>query len=175
MHPDETSAAYGLFTITYAYLGQQLAGAVFYLRRRNEPKLQFPQVMKRSAEQLIDALLAELGEIETTAFGREVEREIDALRRICSEFRAVKDWRDQRIHARVQIDDSGIALFDWRTRKQLPMTAEECYEFRKRAIALAVGLDMHVGRMLDEAEIRAKIDELISTALEQTPDEQTLN
>jgi hypothetical protein len=172
MQPDQTAAAYGLFQVAYGYLTQQLAGAVFYLRRRNEPKLQFPQVFKKTPEQLLDALRSELARIEENVQreGRHAEPEIDELRQVCLEVELLKNWRDARVHSRVQIDDTGIAIFDWRTRRQLTMSEQECTERRECALSLALRLDMYAGQILREAQVRAKIDELISAALDESSD-----
>ena len=46
MKLDDNAAAFGLFQLAFANLTQQLAMAVFYLRRINEPDLRFEQVFK---------------------------------------------------------------------------------------------------------------------------------
>lgn len=145
MHRDPIAAAWGLFQVRFAFLVQELATAVFYLRRRREPKLQFGQIFKKSLEQLLAALTCELKYITDEGHTPVEIDEIGALR---PEIERLKDWRDPRVHARVSFEQ-GIALYDWRTRKQLEMSAPECDKRSDLAVTLAVRLDGGVRSLLN--------------------------
>lgn len=133
MQPDPTAAAWGLFQVRFAFLIQELATAVYYLRRRREPKIQFGQIFKKTPDQLLTALEDELDQIAD-----EGHAEIPELREaVCPEIRKIKGWRDPRIHARVDLEN-GITLYDWKTRKQLRMTAPECCEMSDLAFSVAL-------------------------------------
>ena len=142
---DPTTAAWGLFQVRFAFLVQELATAVFYLRRRREPKIQFGQIFKKSPDQLLAALAAELHYITNEGHTAPEIEEIGVLRH---EIAKLKDWRDPRIHARVDFGQ-GIALYDWRTRKQLEMTAAECDKRSDLAIGVAVRLAGGVRSLLN--------------------------
>jgi hypothetical protein len=113
---------------------QELATAISYLRRRREPKLQFGQVFKKSLVQLLEAFESELSKVEEEGHNT---IEVADLREAIPAINGLKDWRDPRIHARVSVEN-GIALFDWKTRKQLAMTAVECERKCNEAVSLAI-------------------------------------
>jgi len=142
--------------VRFAYLVQELAAAVYYLRRRREPKVQFGQIFKKTADQLLTALEDELGQIADAK-----SSEIPELREaVCPEIRRIKDWRDPRIHARVELEN-GIALYDWRTRKQLSMTHRECTEMCDLACSMALRVGGLVGSLLKDL----KADETLVSEL----------
>jgi hypothetical protein len=158
LQPDPTSAAWGLFQVRFAFLVQELATAVFYLRRRREPKIQFGQIFRKSTEQLLAALACELNHV--TAEG-DTAAEIAELRALCPEIEKLKGWRDPRIHARVDFEQ-GITLYDWRTRRQLEMTAPECDKKSDVAVSVAVRLAGGVRSLLNYL----KADETLVSELE---------
>lgn len=169
LNHDNTAAAWGLFQVRFAFLVQELASAVFYLRRRREPTLQFAQVFKKSLDQLIDALSDEFDFI--VAQGHALI-EIDETRAITiPQIRALKDWRDPRIHARVTFE-GGIALYNWRTGKQLDMTAHECDKKCDLAISLAVQVAGSVRSMLTHLKADETLVSEIRTLLD-SPDPLT--
>lgn len=142
---DPTSAAWGLFQVRFAFLVQELATAVFYLRRRREPRIQFGQIFRKSPDQLLAALAYELNHV--TGEGHTAP-EIEEIRALGPEIEELKGWRDPRIHARVDFEQ-GIALYDWRTRKQLEMTALECDKRSDLAVSVAVRLAGGVRSLLN--------------------------
>jgi hypothetical protein len=105
-----------------------------YLRRRRQPRIQFGQIFKKSAEQLLAALAYELNHIKAEGH---TAAEIEDLRALCLEIEKLKGWRDPRIHARVDFE-KGHAMLDWRTRKELEMTALECTRKSDLAASVAV-------------------------------------
>ena len=136
LRSDPISSAWGLFQVRYAFLVQELATAVFYLRRRREPKIQFTQIFKKE------------------------------IRALCPEIRSLKNWRDPRIHARVEFSEHGIALYDWKTRKQLEMNAPDCNSKCDLAVSLALRLAGIVRSLLHDL----KADENLVSAIKFLPD-----
>jgi len=167
MRSDPTAAEWGLFQVSYAFLVQELAAAVFYLRRRREPKIQFGQVFKKSPDQLLGALELELGQID-----RESYREIPELREsVCPEIKKLKEWRDPRIHARVDLEH-GISLYDWKTRRRLEMTAPECREKSDLALSLALRIRGLVHFLLTDLEADETLVSELAILLD-SPDAQS--
>jgi hypothetical protein len=142
---DPISAAWGLFQVRFAFLVQELATSVFYLRRRREPRVQFGQIFKKSVNELIVALTDELNRITAEGYVSSEIKEVEAL---CPEIKKLTGWRDARIHARVSFEN-GIALYDWRTRKQLGMTTRECDRRSDLAISIAATLAGGVRSLLN--------------------------
>ena len=130
---------------------QEIAIAVFRLRERTKQKLQFPQIMTKTPSYLLKALEGELNNIagQDKRFAVEMEQEehprpeIQELLWLCPKIEELKKWRDPRIHSRVELEPS-IALFDWKTRIQLDMTAVECSEKSDLAVNLAMKIRFEV-------------------------------
>ena len=122
MREDPTAAAWGLFQVRFAFLVQELASAVYLLRRRRDPKTQFAQIFQKTPGQSVKALALELNQIAGEEY-TEVPELRDA---VCSEIKKLKDWRDRRIHARVELEN-GIALYDWKIVTALHEKHESCH------------------------------------------------
>ena len=157
MNLDEAAAAFGLFHLAFASLTQQLAAAVFYIRRIREPNLQFEDVFNRKFSKLREDLKDELSQSD----GRSsTDRERQCLERLCAEMGDLATWRNARGHPRVQIDDNGITIYDWRTRKELNINRDKCVKKINEALYLTAMLDQSVGGLLRELDEDRTIDQI---------------
>src|SRR4051812_25489948 len=119
MNVDENAAAYGSFVVHFTWLTDRLAAAVFYLQVRTNPSLCFRKV-------IIDGFGP-----NHQKFKNELQKFPDSLHKqmglqVCTEMRELADWRNERIHARIDFDPAAktLALYSWRTRLRLPMNSE---------------------------------------------------
>ncbi len=102
MKLDENAAAFGLFQLSFANLVQRFAVAVFFIQRINQPNLKFEDVFRRKFSRLREELKKELKQFD----GRLHDMELQELRRVCAKAGDLAAWRNQRAHARVQIDEN---------------------------------------------------------------------
>jgi seryl-tRNA(Sec) selenium transferase len=92
--------------------------------------------------------------------------ELSALRRIASEADALRKWRNQRIHARVEfIEGTSVLLDD--TGRQLPITYDECERQIQVTIRLAVELQTYAVSLVKQAESDARLLEIIQRDLRE--------
>src|ERR1700693_331807 len=99
MNLDQNAAAFGVFHLTFANLTQHLAAALFYIRQLREPDLKFEDVFKLKFSRLLKEFEKELKQLD----GGSHDMELQALRPVCERIKALGDWRNARIHPRVQI------------------------------------------------------------------------
>jgi hypothetical protein len=145
MKLDETTAAFGMFHLAFANLTQQLASAVFLIRRIKEPNLKFQKVFRIEFSNLCKALMAELNQFD----GRQaIDMDVKYVRHFCSKARDLSEWRNERVHARVQIDEGVITIYNSRTCKQLSLNCDECLAKIAEAIGFALALDQNVASLL---------------------------
>ena len=159
MKLDENAAAFGLFQLAFANLSQQLAMAVFYLRRINEPDLKFENVFKMEFSRLREALLGQLRQCDNQQC---LDMDLQHLRCRCEQIAVLANWRNDRTHPRVRLDESGIAIYNWRTFQQLSIKTEECVQQIEKASAYTVDVDHLVGSILRTLESKNKMDKLLS-------------
>ena len=129
MKLDENAAAFGLFQLAFANLTQQLAMAVFYLRRLNEPDLKFEKVFKMEISRLHDSLLEQLLQFDSQQC---LDMDLQHLRHRCRQIAVLATWRNDRAHPRVRFDNHGISIFNWRTGQRLPSTPKSAFSKSKR-------------------------------------------
>ena len=71
------------------------------------------------------------------------------------------------MHARVRIGEDGIAIFDSKTLRRLPIDPDECMQKIEEAVGLAFHLQMHTRNLLQQLESHQKweemFDEIFST------------
>lgn len=134
---DENAAAYGLFQLTFANLVERFA---------------------------VKDLKKELKEFERQSLHDVVVREI---RNACAKAATLAAWRNPRIHARVQISDNGIRIYDQKTRKPLAVNRDECIKKIEQALSIRSNLDYSAGELLKHvhsgAKIRARLREIFKT------------
>jgi hypothetical protein len=171
MNLDEDAAAFGLFHLAFANLAQQLAAAVFYIRRTNQQSLKFEDVFGklRGFSKLCDALKTELKQFE----GRSsTDMEVQHIRYICSKMGPLNVWRRAHTHPRVRIDESGFTIYDWQTRKRLRIDRDECLRKIQEAVSLGVELDQYVGSLLrqisSEKDVDKRVEEMLVEVLTAT-------
>jgi hypothetical protein len=155
---DQNAAAFGLFQLTFAHLEQQFATAVFFIRRIKEPDVKFEEIFKLRFSDLRDALKKELNQFEGQSSH---DIELHDLRKVCVDAEDLSKWRNPRAHPRVQIDENGIAIYDWRTLQRLTIDRDECVGKIEKAIAITVNLDFNVARLVKDVESEKKIHEML--------------
>jgi hypothetical protein len=156
MNLDENAAAFGLFHLMFANLTQQLAAALFYIRRLKEPDLKFEDVFKLKFSRLLKEFEKELKQLD----GGSHDMELQALRPVCERIKDLGDWRNARAHPRVQIDEHGITIYDWRTRKQLIMDRDETLLKIERTHWLTIALEQNAGILLRHLKSDREWDEV---------------
>ncbi len=158
MKLDETAAAFGLFHLAFANLTQQLATAVFYIRRIKEPDLKFEKVFKQEFSKLRQTLLEELDQFDNQST---TEVDVQYLRHICDQLTIFSKWRNDRAHPRVQVDENGLRIYDWRTGKLLSINTYESIEKIQEAVSFTIGLEYNVGSLLNHIDSGKKLDEML--------------
>lgn len=165
---DDNAAAYGLFQLVFANLVQQFATAVFYIQRNQNPGLHFNEVFRRDFSRLRDILKDELKQFEANSFH---DMEVQDIRNACAKAATLAEWRNPRVHARVQIDANGIAIYDKVTLKRLAIDRDDCLEKIRQAIGIQMNLDQAVGQLLrnvqSQQQITAMLDEIFKTVENQ--------
>jgi len=167
---DGNAAAFGLFQLAFANLQQQLATVVFFLRRVEEPNLKFGEVFKLELRRLRRSLKEQLRKLKEHS---SMSMEIQLLQKTCSEIGVLAQWRNDRAHPRVRIDEDGIAIFNWKTGKPLSIHRDECVEKIQQAIRITVDLEMYGATLSKQLENKKKIHEMIGeifTSLEERQD-----
>jgi hypothetical protein len=163
MRLDENAAAFGLFHLAFANLTQQLAVAVFFLRRLNEPDLKFEKVFRIEFSRLREALLTQLTQFDDQ---QGLDMDLQYLRHRCDQMAALANWRNDRAHPRVQFDEHGMAIYNWRTGQRLSINVEECVQQIEMAVACAVDLDHFVGSIIRTLESQKEMEALLAEAWE---------
>lgn len=95
MQPNNTASAFGLFYLAFANLEQQLAAAVFYIRRIKEPNLMFEEVFKLRFSTLRKALNVALRQFDAQP---STEVDLQYLRHFDEKVAALSIWRNDRAH-----------------------------------------------------------------------------
>lgn len=141
----------------FANLTQQLAATLFYIRRLREPDLKFEDVFKLEFSRLLKEFEKELKRLEDGGLN---DMGLQALRPVCESIEALGGWRNARAHPRVQIDEHGITIYDWRTRKQLIMDRDETMLKVDRTHCLTIALEQNAGILLRHLESDREWDEV---------------
>jgi len=125
------AAAYGLFQVVFANLAEHLSIATFRLRKHREPDLALETVFRQEFGRTLKQFREELDRFEDQPSASD---NLDALRAACNVMSGLARWRNERIHARVQLTERGYALYDWRTHQPLTITPEQIEQNIQRAI-----------------------------------------
>jgi hypothetical protein len=156
MNLDHNAAAFGLFHLMFANLTQQLAAALFYIRRLREPDLKFENVFELEFSRLLKEFEKELKLLD----GGSHDMALQALRPVCESIKALGAWRNAITHPRVQIDEHGITIYDWRTRKQLIINYDETMLKVERTHWLTIALEQNAGILLRGLQSDQEWDEV---------------
>src|SRR5262249_9182267 len=95
--------------------------------------------------------------------GSVVSDSLYALREACVLMSRLAVWRNDRIHARIRMTDTGYALYDWRTRQRLEMNFDVIENNINLAIKALVELEAHVPHLVHQLEWDAEFEELLKT------------
>lgn len=145
---DPAAAAYGLFQLAFAEVTDHIAGALFALRRRKEADLRYTNVFGLNFGRQINELEGELKRFDQYQSQSMLEH-LGALREPCQRARLLADWRNKRIHVRVQRTEAGLALFDWRTRERLSISYDECAEKIDESLWIVATLKCNAPHLVD--------------------------
>src|SRR6185503_1401275 len=135
---NDTAAAYGLFQVVFADMADHLAVATFRLREHRELGLSFETVFGQQFERTLKQFRQELRQFDDRSH---ISDRLHDLREACKTMSALAVWRNDRIHARVQMTDHGYVLYDWRTRNRLEITREQIELKINQAIKTTVDLE----------------------------------
>jgi len=159
---DETAAAYGLFQVSFAWLEQELAAAIYHLRHLDDPK-QFDGLLRDRFSDKIKYFKEELQQANLGVDGEE------ALARL----KELSKWRNERTHARIEIISASgyqFALYS-KTGHRLEMNPESL-RARTNEVLTVIHLLNDVARLHRTATgISKELEELLGTFIE--PSETT--
>ena len=154
---DESSAAFGLFHLAFANLEQELATAVFLIRRTRDSSADFKGIYRRGIAKVKEDLKAELKQLSHLPLMDLDAQDLNSTR---AKVGALNAWRRERVHARVRLDADGIAIFDAKTGKHLPIERAECEEKIREAVLLAFNLQVQTRSFLQRIDAHKKWEEL---------------
>lgn len=157
---NDTAAAYGLFQVVFAEVVDLLAGATFRLRERREPGLKFEEVFDQPFKKLLRQFRDELKQFDKRS---SVGADVHDLREACKIMSRIAVWRNDRIHARVVMTESGYALYDWRTRHRLEMHQDVIVKNIELAIKVSVTLKSSVSPLIGQLKLDEELDKLFKS------------
>ena len=170
MNLDQNAAAFGLFHLAFANLTQQLAAALFYIRRLKEPNLKFKDVFNLKFSRMLREFKEELKQLE----GGSHDLAVQALLPVCETIETLGDWRNARIHPRVQIDEHGITIYDWRTRERLIVDLDDTLLKVERMHWITIALEQNAGILVRELKSKMEWDEVFERMWGNGDDEESL-
>lgn len=162
MNLDDTAAAYGLFQVVFADVADHVAVATFRLRELKEPGLAFETVFGQDFAKTFKQFRKELKQFDGHS---EVADCLHDVREACEIISTLAVWRNDRIHARVRMTDTGYALYDWRTRQRLEISREQIKKNLLLGVKTIVALEENVQRLV-ELNFDADFEKLFSTLRE---------
>lgn len=157
---NDTAAAYGLFQVVFADVVDHLAVATFRLRETREPDLRFEKVFRQEAKNILGQLRDELKQFDERSPVSDNVREVGDA---CDIISNLAVWRNDRIHARVRMTDSGFALYNWRTRRRLEISHDQIVQNIELAVKAIVTLEAHVQHLVGQMEFDEEVEKLFST------------
>ena len=157
MATDEAAASYGLFQVAYAALDQGLTNSlVCFLRSRNEC--------------LAVALVAPMPFVRRLQALAALAAALDQDSEYVKHFRAglslakdVSQWRNDRVHPRVEFLDGIRPVLVSKDGSQLQIDAEICWEKIRQSSAALSEIDAYTCRLVTDMEL---LDEMTSVDLE---------
>jgi hypothetical protein len=155
MGSDDTAAAYGLLQVVFAHVTDQLAYSLFTLIQRRDATVSFEKIFRCEFGRMLSAFKAELRQFKDAPL---LHVELIELRNTCQELKSLSKWRNERIHARVQVVGDGLALYSGKTRERLSMNYAECANIRQRLVRALVILQTNVPRLVDDLDFKEKFD-----------------
>jgi hypothetical protein len=157
---NDTAAAYGLFQVVFADVANHLAVATYHLRKLREPNLAFEEVFGLEVSRVRDQFKDELKRFD----GRDsVKENLYDLREACKTISALMKWRNDRIHARVVMTESGYALYDWRTGQRLEIHRDVIVEGIQSGIKVIGTLGVNVRPLVGQFELEEELEKLFKS------------
>jgi hypothetical protein len=160
MNLNDTAAAYGLFQVVFADIADHAAVATFRLRELKEPGLSFETVFRQEFSKTFKQFRQELKQFDERSSVADYRRD---LREACEVISKLAVWRNDRIHARVRMADTGYALYDWRTRKRLEISREGLEENIRLGVKAIVALEANVQHLVRQLNFDAEFEKLFKT------------
>lgn len=156
---DEPAASYGLFQVAFAALNQGLANSLIsFLAPTNEhlaEHLVAPMTFSRRLEAL-------------QALAKTLDRESDYVqhfRAALDSAKEVSEWRNARIHARVEFSDGIRPVLMGKDGKPIEIDVESCWEKIRQSTLTLSELDAYTHRLVSNAKI---MDEMMNAEPEQS-------
>jgi hypothetical protein len=171
MRFNDTAAAYGLFQVVFADVANHLAIATFRLRALREPSLSFNTVFGQQFTKTFGQFKDELRSFDGRSVFSDSLREV---REACSIISGLAEWRNDYIHARVQMSERGYALYNWRSGKRLELNREQIETKMDLAVKAIVTLEVHVQQFVHQLKWDEEFEALFST-LPELSEPQTMS
>ncbi len=150
MNFNDTAAAYGLFQVVFADIADHVAVAAFRLRELKEPGLTFETVFEQEFSKTLKQFRRELKQFDGRS---EVADYLRDVREACETISDLAVWRNDRIHARVRMIDTGYALYDWRTRERLEISRDQIEQNIHRGVKAIVALEANVQHLVHQLNL----------------------
>jgi len=157
MDIDETACSYGLFQVAYAALDQKLTNSlVSFLRSRNQ----------KLATNLVGPIPfgKRLKALETLA--KTLDQDSESVQKFLAALalaRAVSEWRNARIHPRVEFIGGIRPMLVSKDGSPLQIDVTICWEKIRQSSDALSGLDAYTDRLVTDMEL---LDEMMNVDLE---------
>lgn len=165
MQLTDTAAAYGVFQVVFADLADHLAVATFRLRERREPDISLEDVFKQQFSCTLKQFRQELCRVDDNC--SPASEHVRDLLGVCKVAADVANWRNDRIHARVRMTDSGYALYDKRTGKRLELYREQIEKNIEQTIKAIVELEASVQHVVGQIEWEEEFEKMFRELTER--------
>jgi hypothetical protein len=159
MTPDDVAAAYGHFIVIFTELDQYVTWALAELRKHSDPNATFESLPERGFEKRREALKKELKQFEGKS---SVEFELQCARDALSRAKIVANWRNARVHCLIHRSNEGLALYDWKSRKHLSLTFEECQDQIRETNAIVFALKINGLHLSEHLDYEKRFDDQLS-------------
>jgi hypothetical protein len=94
-----------------------------------------------------------------------VAENVHDLREACKTISTLMKWRNDRIHARVRMTDTGYALYDWRTRHRLEINRDAIVKNIQLAVNAMVKLKANIAPLIGQLNLDQELEKLFSTLI----------
>ena len=157
MRFNDTASAYGLFQVVFADAADHLAVATHRLRVRKEPGLTEDAVFRQRISDTLRDFRKELDQFDNSSA---ISDSVRDLRDASDTLSTLSLWRNDRIHARVQMTENGYALYDKRTRERLDLSREEIETNIEMLVKVIVTFKSDVQHLVGQLEWDAEFEKM---------------
>jgi hypothetical protein len=153
---NDDAAAYGLFQVAFAGLDTRLSGSLVALLRSANPNLAFAIVKTLSFHRRLEVFRKV---IKTFKQGSYLDQVLCALREASNKAEALSQWRNERIHAEVRLNENQTVIVG-KDGKPLQIDYAVCEEKIREAIDAVVAMEANVQHLVARLEQDDRFDEL---------------